>query len=359
MKVLVSILTSGKPELLKLCYDSIIGQETPDFEYDIVVIVNTLNNEYADVVRRVLPAGVNIQETESNGRPGKGHNSVLRHFAAAAAYDYCVMVDGDDFLYPRALVRLQHYLCYRPDVLFITFHDKIQTTLAEGESNIPYLSIQNKGYLLYNLTEVTLQEWYKIKGAKNPFTTNINELNTLARPFVFSKASLELDIYYDENMKLFDDFIVFMKCFEHSLLGNLKVYGMVDADMYLYNTITSDTATKTYFGAGGEVDRINENARFLDSIKNKFLTLKRWDITRFPLLELGQTNEPDNLLVKYKFVDGLFTQLMLPITDLSNADNIALVISHCSVNNMTGFLEDLQGVSKFRDSDNCFRNNSS
>lgn len=353
MKVLVSILTSSKPDLLKLCYDSIRDQETPEFEYDIVVIVNTINIGYVDVVRGILPAGVNIQETESNGRPGKGHNSVLRHFkAAAAAYDYCVMIDGDDFLYPRALVRLQHYLCYRPDVLFITFHDKIQTTMVERECNIPYLSVQNKAYLLYNVTDVTLQEWYKVKGAKNPFTTNINELNTLARPFVFSKASLEFDIYYDENMKLFDDFIVFMKCFEHSLLGNLKIYGMVDADMYLYNTITLDTATKTYFDTcdpKAEIDRVNENARFLDSIKNRFLTLKCWDIKRFPLLELGQNNEPDNMLVKYKFVDRLVANMALSqALPQAFTDNIELVMSHCSANNMTVFLEDLREVSNFR-----------
>jgi len=78
--------------------------------------------------------------------------------------------------------------------------------------------------------------------------------------------------------------------------------------------------------------------------------LKRWDVTRFPLLELGQTNEPDNLLVKYKYVDGLFTRLALPVTDLSYADNIALVMSHCSANNMTGFLEDLRGVLEYRGS---------
>ena len=351
MKVLVSILTSSKPELLKLCYESILGQEPPSFEYDIVVVVNSKNSEYIDAVRRILPPYVDVVETESNGRPGKGHNSVLYHFASRESYDYCIIIDGDDFLYPRALVRLQHYLKYNPDVLFVTFHDNIKNTArGPGEQNIPHFSIQNKGYFSYNLTDVTLNEWYKIKGSKNPFKLDINELNTLARPFAFSKKSVQFDIYYDENMKLYDDFIVFMKCFEHSLLGNLKVYGMIDVDIYLYNLISINTATKSYFDTtdpNSEIDRINENIRFVDSIKNKFLTLKQWDLTKFPLLELGQTNEPDNLLTKYKFVDNLFKQLNIPET-CPNSDNYTLILSHCISNGIKVFEMDLRNTLAFR-----------
>ena len=349
MKVLVSILTSSKPELLKLCYESICSQEPPDFDYDIVVIVNTLNPDYVGVVRESLPAGVHIVETESNGRPGKGHNSVLRHFAQACDYDYCVMIDGDDFLYPRALRRLQHYLAYQPDVLFITFHDMMKSVLSEGEKNIPFVSIQNKCYLFYNITEVTLREWFAVKGSKNPFTTNINDLNTLARPFVFSKAALEspgVDLFYDESMKLFDDFVVFMKCFEQSRLGKLKVYGMVDADMYLYNMISTDSATNTYFDTSNpdsEENRKREQAGFLDSIRNKFLTLRQWDLSQFPLLELGQMNEPDNFVVKYKFVNDLLRRMSLPLPQVmdSAVDNLDLVQRYCEENNMTLFLEEL------------------
>ena len=338
MKVLVSILTSSKPELLKLCYESICGQETPDFEYDIVVIVNTLNPDYAGVVRESLPAGVHIVETESNGRPGKGHNSVLRHFASSSTqYDYCVIIDGDDFLYPRAFRRLQHYLAYQPDVLFITFHDMMKSVLSEAEKSIPFVSIQNKCYLFYNITDVTLHEWYAVKGSKNPFTTSINDLNTLARPFVFSKAALvssEVDLFYDESMKLFDDFVVFMKCFEQSRLGKLKVYGMVDADMYLYNMISTDNATNTYFDTSNpdaEKDRRREQECFMNSIQNKFLTLRRWDLSQFPLLELGQMNEPDNFVVKYKFVNDLVRRMSLPLSQVmdSAVDNLDLVQRYC------------------------------
>jgi hypothetical protein len=350
MKLLFSILTSSKPELLKLCYESVKNQEgILDFEYDIVVIVNTKNTEYINQVREVLPVGVNIKETESNGRPGKGHNSVLENFKNSEEYDYCAIVDGDDFLYPRALTRLQQYLKYNPDILLINFHDKIQAIVPPEEHNVPYFSIQNKAVLFYNLTDVTIKAWYNNKGSLNPFNTDINHLNTVARPFVFSRKSLEYDIYYDENMKLYDDFIVFMKCFELSLLGNLKVYGIVDSHIYLYNLFSQNSATVKYFDMTdpeSEIERINENNNFVNSLKNKFLLIKSWDLTKFPLLELGQIDEQDNLLAKYKYVDQLLVKIDLP--PIESCDNIELVTRFCEENRHTIIKEELKQISLLR-----------
>ena len=113
-RVLISILTSGKIDLLLLCYESVTKQElacaagaegAPKYTYDVVVVVNSTDAGYAETVRALLP-GVEVVVTESNGRPGKGHNSVLTNFRrrafGAEKYDYCLLVDGDDFLYPRA-----------------------------------------------------------------------------------------------------------------------------------------------------------------------------------------------------------------------------------------------------------------
>ena len=57
----------------------------------------------------------------------------------------------------------------------------------------------------------------------NPFDFNVNKLNTPARPFLFSRKSVYEDIYYDENLKLYDDYIVFIKAFELSQLNRLNV----------------------------------------------------------------------------------------------------------------------------------------
>ena len=80
MKVLSIILTSSKYKLLLRCIDSVIKQYPVNFDYDIVINVNTKNQEYFKKVSIEIPKIYNnliIIQTESNGYPGKGHNSCL------------------------------------------------------------------------------------------------------------------------------------------------------------------------------------------------------------------------------------------------------------------------------------------
>ena len=341
MHLVVAILTSSKPDLARLCYDSVKNQQRPlDFTYDIVVIVNSTNPDHINDIRQLMPSDANIQETESNGRPGKGHNSVLRYFQQHPEYDYCVIIDGDDFLYPRALTRLQYYLKYEPDVLFITFHDILQSSISTVDGNVPYITFRNKCCLSYNIDDVTIQDWYRIKGAINPFNHDINQMNTCARPFVFSRKSIEYDIYYDENMRLYDDFIVFLKCFELGLLGKLKTYGLVDSNLYLYNATSIDAATKIYFAAENNEARLEENRNYQMSVKNRFLLLKQWDLKRIPLLELGQNNHPDNFLVKCKFVDNIVANIRLQCM-IPRTDNMDIILTYCKETGNTIFYDDL------------------
>ena len=327
MRILISILTSSKPDLAKLCYESIANQYIPGFEYDIVVIVNSTNPNHIEDIKRIMPHYAHIHETESNGRPGKGHNSVLHYFKSKPEYNYCVIVDGDDFLYPRALNRLCYYLQYNPDVLFIAFHDILQLTQTDNF----YISFRNKCYLSYHIEQSSADEWVKWKGSVNPFRNNINHMNTLARPFLFSRKSLEYDIYYDENMRLYDDFIVNLKCFEHSVLRNLNVYAMIDTNIYLYNSTLSDAATKRYFQEDNQEAQIEENFHYKNSIQNRFLAIKRWDLNQLPRLELGQTSQSDNFLTKCKFVDKLVSNMNMQCM-VPRHDNIDITLQKCKDN---------------------------
>lgn len=337
MRILVGILTSSKPDLAKLCYDSVASQHPSQ---DIVVIVNSTNPHHLEDVRSQMPPNTNIQETESNGKPGKGHNSVLRYFRDHPEYDYLVMVDGDDFLYPRALSRLEHYLNYEPDILFIAFHDILLSELCPKDSNIPFITFRNKCCLSYNVEALTVGEWHRVKGAINPFNRDINNMNTYARPFAFSRKSLEYDIYYDENAALYDDFIVFLKAFELGILHKLNIFAAIDTYLYLYNSTSLDAATKRYFLPENEPARKKENENYQASIKNRFLTLKRWDLTKFPLLELGQNSEPDDFLVKCKFVDDLASKIRLQFM-VPQRDNIDLILQHCREVGNQVFYDDL------------------
>ena len=80
-KFLITILSSSNAELLKLSYNSIISQINHNLDYTIVLIINSLNSNYInDVKTEFINYDVNIIETESNGKPGMGHNSVINYF---------------------------------------------------------------------------------------------------------------------------------------------------------------------------------------------------------------------------------------------------------------------------------------
>jgi hypothetical protein len=337
MRFLISILTSSKPDLARLCYDSVYSQIDPEQD-SIVIIVNSTNPHHIEDIRQLMPENTNIQETESNGSPGKGHNSVLHYFRTQIEYNYCIIIDGDDFLYPRALTRLSHYMKYEPDILMVAFHDILQSHIPSNlnGTNYPYISFQNKCCLSYNVDDITLNEWHRVKGGLNPFKANINEMNTIARPFLFSRKSLQYDILYDENMKLYDDFIVVLKCFEQNMLGNLRMFAMADSNIYLYNTTSLDTATNRYSAE----NRIMENEYYQRSIHNRFLNLRLWDLKKMPLLQLEQNSEPDDFLVKCKFIDNIAKNIRV-YSMVPQQDNIDIIMNHCRETGNMVFYDDL------------------
>ena len=65
-----------------------------------------------------------VFKTESNGKPGKGHNSNLAHFKKQKKYTLLLPLDGDDFLYPYAFHQLsKSILLKKPDILVLQGND--------------------------------------------------------------------------------------------------------------------------------------------------------------------------------------------------------------------------------------------
>src|SRR6056300_1202606 len=99
VKYLVGILCSCNVPLLKESFFSVVNQENFD-DYEIIIVVNTLNEEfYQDVMYEFGKHNYTklrkIVLTESNGSPGKGHNSVLKIFNRDLRYENLIMLDGD------------------------------------------------------------------------------------------------------------------------------------------------------------------------------------------------------------------------------------------------------------------------
>ena len=116
--ILITLLTSYNEHILYQTFLSIYGKNSNNYNYTIIIIVNSTNSEYyKNVCDKFKKYNIEIIETESNGKPGKGHNSVIDYFKNNPEYDYLIPIDGDDFLYPNALKQIYKILFYNPTIV--------------------------------------------------------------------------------------------------------------------------------------------------------------------------------------------------------------------------------------------------
>lgn len=310
MKLLVTLLASSHLDFLIESYKSVLNLIKPkNFEYDICIIINTKKEEfYVESFKYFQDKNVMFMRTESNGAPGKGHNSVLNNCRNYMnEYDYFLNIDGDDFLYPTALLRIEKYLEYNPDGLFLCFHDQLYTKIRKEIETVPRINYDN-GFLMYNLTDSCHIKWFEDKGI-NPFINNVNKLNTPARLIVVNKKLLDvsLNITYDDNLALYDDFRTFMQVFEYNVLGKLNVFGIFDSEIYLYNRLNEESATDNYNQEKANLEEVN----FRKSLQDQFLCIKDWDLKKLKFLRLDQTM----LHFKKEFGQNILNNLKKPILD--------------------------------------------
>lgn len=112
-KLLTAILTSEDLPRLKRCIKSIDG--------DCLVVCNSTNSQFQiDAKKLCAKFPVKFVNTESNGKLGKGKNAVLEQFIKTD-YDYLFQVDGDDFVYPGAIKKVNDIINKHDfDVLALT-----------------------------------------------------------------------------------------------------------------------------------------------------------------------------------------------------------------------------------------------
>ena len=213
VKLLVTILTSSRLDFLKVAVNSVKTQINTALDYTYYIIVNTLDDNYYLQVKNHFKRE-NIIRTESNGKPGKGHNSAIKFFQSQKKYDYLVPIDGDDFLYPCALNRLEIYLSYKPDILAVPYTDNI--TRIYGATSLSY-PIDKKCYLRYNNHVLDMKKsWMEDK--LSPFDNNINNINLAGRIIFLSRKALEMNIQYDEMLSCYDDLYPILQLLEEVLI---------------------------------------------------------------------------------------------------------------------------------------------
>jgi tetratricopeptide (TPR) repeat protein len=315
IKVMVTLLTSGQKYWFNECWKSIKNQfPVNTIDYDVYFVVNTLNDGYWDDIKRTytwakifnnpndlpkdLTVGRNvfITRTESNGKPGKGHNSLLDLFKQQTQYNYLFAFDGDDMLYPCAFQRIENYLRYKPDIIGMMYHDIICGPTEKFDETIPNYPINKSCFLNFNFSDTMHKIWEEKK--PSPFERPISNNDTALRLIVMSRnifTKSTQEIRYDENMTLYDDYRTAMIAMEQCILGNLKVFRLADSNLYLYNKTPPISSTKK-FNSDKSIS-ITENKFFDESIKNQFCAIRDWPLYKIPVFKC---NDPDNFTLEDK-----------------------------------------------------------
>lgn len=242
MKYLITILCSNKLEFLKLSYNSAVNQISFT-NYDIYIVINTLDEIfYNNVVNYFNNDFIKnnsklkkIIRTQSNGNPGKGHNSCIEIFKNEKNYDYLILLDGDDFLYPVSLYKINNlFEKTNFDILTLSGNTKLNKTESMNNNNNDYnININFKFDELNNISNIS-----------KDFN---NILATPYRLICLNKKILEkYDTLYDENMKIYDDYLYFLII--HNLsLSNKNEYNILnisDKHLYCYNNFNNISVSK-------------------------------------------------------------------------------------------------------------------
>ena len=246
-KFLITLLTSSNEKLLKLSYESVINQKNHNLCYSVIIVVNSLNSDYYDdVCKEFKDYNVEIVETESNGKPGKGHNSLFDVFYERSDYDYMISIDGDDFMYPYALHQLEKCIRIKGelDIVCIYGNDSLRgCNDIEGGVDI-YLT--NNFYLRmgFNIPKV----FHESDSLKNPFNCDIENTGILtiirfilcSRDFV--EKNRDRDLYCNE-CNILDDYRFYLNFIDNILNKEVKGVIINSDNIYLYNNINDNSVS--------------------------------------------------------------------------------------------------------------------
>ena len=305
-KFLITLLSSSDEKLLKLVYNTVLNQKNHNLDYTIIIVVNSLNKDYYnDVCKEFETYNIEIIETQSNGKPGMGHNSLFEIFHHKSEFDYLISIDGDDFLYPYALHQLSK--CFTTnennennenneiDCVCIYGNDTIRDFDSPFDKSDIYLS--NHFYLRmgYNIPKKLSESELLI----NPFTYDINKgVQTIirfimcSRKFINKNKNIEL---YCEKSFILDDYRFYLNFIDNVVNKNMNGIVINSDHIYLYNNINHNSVSKT------QNSKFNDDYKTITNYLNDFIHLKylidNWNLDIIPYIQLTPVFNEDLELV--------------------------------------------------------------
>ena len=299
-KFLITLLTSSNSKLLKLVYNSILNQKNHYINYTIVIVVNSKNvSYYEEVCKEFTNIDIEIIQTQSNGKPGMGHNSLFEVFKNKIQYDYLIPIDGDDFLYPYALHQLsKSIISHNPDILVLQGNDLLSFYNDSTCSTDIYL---NNCFYLIKQDEYPDNKWkYNNKNLNiNPFQEDY--FITPVRLILCSRNIFKLNIskYYCEDSNVIDDYLFYLHFINIYINKLLNVYIINSNHIYLYNDL-SITSVHNILDLSDDYKYIRNYKHLFSSVIEFFNN--NWDVLKLPFLYI----EPpfDDKYINYNVVNN-------------------------------------------------------
>lgn len=265
MNTLIAILTSEKIDKLERCIQSVLPQAPIS---NIVVIINTLDERYKNLAVLLSNMyGVKVVITESNGKPGRGKNELIKYFLSTE-FTHVIPVDGDDMLLPNAV-------------------DKLTTIIKEKNADL--IGLIN-GLTLLHDEKMSVEDWQKHeiyfkRGFENIDPKNYKKFNlhiakirrtsveydNLFNRFVIISKKAASSINYDEDLAGAEDIKqgLLLKLMQHQ--GKLNYLLLSSKDVYLYDVTDEGVFFKTLCKS----DPDKELKRFWHDLTNDQINILR------------------------------------------------------------------------------------
>ena len=226
---------------LERCLWSIECQNPVDFEYDIAIVVNSLDDKYTSEIEDSF-GDYDVFVTESNGKSGKGHNArydVYRSIYKERGYSHVMGIDGDDYYYPMALD------CVKK------IHDETQFDYLSGTA--PFVDTIRRhppheldprkpceisdGIFIHSFFDMRLGPPPKMiwDGVKCPGGEP---------PLCLSNKAIECDFRYLDSIGLADDYPFLCQGIVSHLAGDIKFVGTDCNDIYVYDCLDDQSSSR-------------------------------------------------------------------------------------------------------------------
>lgn len=241
-KLLIAALTHQDEIRLERLIVSVAVQYQSIFEVTGLVVCNTTDESYPEKAKKVANTfGWKFIETESNGKPGKGKNSVIEYFQKHSEYEYLLMMDGDDMLYPTALHQLEAIIRGGADVVGLLTNDIVDT---EFYINCGHVRLGEK-FFLYSWFDQQVQWTAQCETeGKADRSRPLGEQNTPDRIVLISRKAAFLRC--SEELPVYEDYVLSLRAQASMLQDRLTYVHTGSTYIYVYDKTNNKSTCKMF-----------------------------------------------------------------------------------------------------------------